>query len=406
MADQRGTLELLADELGSALVAIKEVVQIDRLSEFFLELGLDNPPLVAADPQFVQKLADAGTQCAALAGAIDDLVETSDQGDTAATIEAIARVFEAIARLLSDLDAVATDLRRATANSSDAATIAAFAEEMVKRLLEAAVVRYLEETYPVIERILAFLTVVEVTPLPLRPPPPPPPASNDASDAVADDLQVVPLGFARTAYGWGDEAFDGKRLFASINDLFDALGLFALVDEDVSPPTLSFLRVSLSPTRDVHPPGLEGGLYVDMAESADLVLAQLTEEWKLRLRLTGTFQAGLGIQILPPASIVVTPPTSTLEEPTGPLAPAPGGVRFALRRESDAANPFVLLALPGGSRLEAKQIEASIGGAFSTRGSNGTLAADVLVDFAVMGGVAVLALNGADGFLSELLPEG
>jgi hypothetical protein len=365
MADQRGTLELLADELGSALVAIKEVVQIDRLSEFFLELGLDNPPLVAADPQFVQKLADAGTQCAALAGAIDDLVETSDQGDTAATIEAIARVFEAIARLLSDLDAVATDLRRATANSSDAATIAAFAEEMVKRLLEAAVVRYLEETYPVIERILAFLTVVEVTPLPLRPPPPPPPASNDASDAVADDLQVVPLalrrlhldrlrqfmqdplGFARTAYGWGDEAFDGKRLFASINDLFDALGLFALVDEDVSPPTLSFLRVSLSPTRDVHPPGLEGGLYVDMAESADLVLAQLTEEWKLRLRLTGTFQAGLGIQILPPASIVVTPPTSTLEEPTGPLAPAPGGGTLCASPRKRRCEPVCTACAPG-----------------------------------------------------------
>src|SRR4051812_19677135 len=85
--------------------------------------------------------------------------------------------------------------------------------------------------------VLALLTVVEVTPLPLRPPPPPPPPSNDGADVVADDLQVVPLalrrlhfdrlgqlvqdplGFAKVAYGWGDESFDGKRLFALINDL-------------------------------------------------------------------------------------------------------------------------------------------------------------------------------------------
>src|SRR6266516_2114263 len=193
MVDQRGTLEVLAEELGSAFAALQDVLRVDSLATLFPELGLDDPPEVGGDPQFLQKLTAAADQCSALQAALEDLAEKAETGDVAGRLEAVAHVIEAIVKLTVDLDAVATDLKRATAGAANAATIAAFAEELAGRLLERAVVRYLETVHPVLERILTVLTLVEVTPLPLPPAPPPVVGTGDAAAVIADAPEPVPL---------------------------------------------------------------------------------------------------------------------------------------------------------------------------------------------------------------------
>ena len=276
MVDQTGTLAQLANELGSALAAIAEALDVEKFSDLLLELGLDNPPGIGGDSQFVQKLNDASAQCGVLETAVADLAEQTESENLTGILNAITNIIEAIAKLIVDLEAVATDLKRATSGSPDAANIAAFAGLMVERLIEAAVVRYLEETHPVIERLLALLTIVEVTPLP--PIPQPPVADPDVALIVGDNDPAVPLArrrlhldrFAqlfqdplallRAAYQWGDLSFDGKRLFRSVSDFFEGAGVFSLADElgDEAEGELSFLLLSFGPTKDpiASPPGI------------------------------------------------------------------------------------------------------------------------------------------------------
>jgi hypothetical protein len=408
--DQRGTLELLAEELGSAFAALQDVLRVDSLATLFYELGLDDPPAVGDDPQFVQKLTAAADQCSALATALEDLAEADD---LAGRLEAVAHVVEAIVQLSVDLDAVATDLKRATAGAANAATIAAFAEEMAGRLLERAVVRYLETTHPALERILAVLTLVEVTPLPLPPAPPPVVGTGDAAEFVADAPEPVPLmrrlhldrlgqllqdplAFAKTAYDWGEESFDGKKLFVAVSQFFDALGPLSAIDEaGDAAGILSFFVVSFAPTTDTHPPGIDGLLHVDVAPSTDLVIARPSESWRFSLRLAGALGAGLELRLLPPAELTILPPEGTLD----------GEVRLGFVGEGpDPQAPFLLFGQTGGSRLQARHIDAGFLADLNWDIGARRARADVGFEANALEGKVVIDLSESDGFLASVLP--
>ena len=327
MLNQSGTLETLANEVGSALTALQDVLRVDNLRALFKELGLDDLPAVGGDAQFVQTLAAAAGRCSAVEAALDALAEKVEADDQAGRLEAVAGVIDSIAKLATALDAVATDLKRATANTANAAAVAAFAEEMAARVIEAAIVRYLESVHPVVQSILAALTLVEVTPLPLLPEPTTLEFIGDGAFAAAEGLQSVPLArrrlhldrlgqlltdplaFLKTAYDWGDERFDGKKLFAAISQLFDTLGPLSVVEETGDAAgILSFFALSFAPTTDAHPPGIDGLLHVDVAPSADTVLAQLNEDWRFSSGLPAGFGVGLGLRLLPPAQLEILPP--------------------------------------------------------------------------------------------------
>lgn len=421
MADRRGTIEQLTNELGSAFAAIQQVLEVDKFSSLLLELGLDNPPSVGA--QLAQKLDDAGAQCGNLAAAIEDLIDQSEKGNNDGILAAVATIIEAVGKLIADLEAVATDLKLLTAGSPDAANIAAFADQMVKRLLEAAVVRYLEEVHPVVERILALLTIIEVTPLPPPPaePPvePPPDPPGDADEVFLDAAPPIlfarrrlyldrigplfqdPLGLLSTAYKWGDKSFDGKRLFLAVSGLFDALGIFSLYDElgDAADGELSFLSLSFGPTKDknIIPPGIEGQLYADLEESAQLTLARPGENWRLALELSGKFGAGLGMRLLPPARLEIVPPAGTVEGRTG----------LSLIGESaDQADYFVIFGEADGSRLQAKRVQAGLLVGFEWDIKTGTAKADVGFEAKFVQGKLIIDTSKSDGFLQKILPSG
>jgi hypothetical protein len=415
MVDQRGTLEVLAEEVGSAFAALQDVLRVDSLATLFLELGLDDdPPAVGGDSQFVQTLTGAADQCSALEAALQDLAEKTETGDLAGRLEALAHVIEAIVKLTVDLDAVATDLKRATAEAANAATIAAFAEELAGRVLETAMVRHLETVHPVLERILAVLTLVEITPLPLPPAPPPVVGTGDGASVIADAAETVPLarrrlhldrlgqllqdplGFVKTAYDWGDESFDGKKLFVAVSQLFDALGPLSVINEaGDAAGILSFFVLSLAPTGDVHPPGMDGLLHVDVTPSAELVIARPSESSRFSLRLTGAFSTGLELRLLPPAELAIVPPEGPLD----------GDVRLGFVGERpEPQEPFVVLGQTGGSRLQARRLDAGFVGDMKWDGAAGRASADVGFEVDVTGGVLVLDPSGFDGFLSRVLP--
>jgi hypothetical protein len=414
MADQRGTLEGLADELGSALAGLQDVLRVDSLATLFLELGLDDPPAVGGDAQFVQKLTAAGDRCSALEAALEELAVQAELDDSGGLLEAVSHVVEAIAGLTADLDAVATDLKRATAGLADAATVAAFAETMAARLLEAAVVRSLETVHPVAERILAVLTLVEVTPLPPPLVPPPVVGTGDGDPVIADADQTVPLArrrlhldrlsqllrdplaFFAAAYDWGAESFDGKKLFVPISQLFDALGHLSVIDDaGDAAGVLSFFALSFVPTTDVHPPGIDGVLHVDVPASTDLVIARPGEGWRFSLGTAGALGAGLEMRLLPPARLAILPPEGTLE----------GQVRLGFVGESpDPQKPFVIFGQAGGSRLEARRVEAAFLADLQWDAGAGRAKADVGFEARAVEGKVLIDASAADSFLAAILP--
>jgi hypothetical protein len=416
MADERGTLEVLADELGSALAALQDVLRVDGLSTLFLELGLDNPPAVGGDAQFVQKLTAAADQCSELDAALENLAQAVDADDLTNVLEAVAHVTQAISKLTADLDTVATDLKRATVGAADADTIAAFAEQMIERLLEAAVVRYLEVVHPLVESILAVLTVVEVTPLPLPPGPPPVQGTSDGASVIEDEDQIVPLAqrrlhldrlgqllqdplaFLKTAYGWGDDSFDGKKLFAAISQFFDALGPLSVIDESGDAAgILSLFALSFAPTTDVHPPGIDGLLHVDVPPSTDLVIARPSERWRFSLELADSFGEGLQMRLLPSADLAILPQQGILD----------GAARLRFLGESpEPQQPFVLFGQAGGSRLQALSIEVGFVANLKWDAGPGQARADVGFEAKAVEGTVVLDFSEADGFLKSILPEG
>ena len=77
-----------------------EVLDVETLSELLLELGLDNPPSLSGDNQFVQKLNDAVTQCGVLETAIADLADKTENEDLPGILNAVTKIIEAIAKLI------------------------------------------------------------------------------------------------------------------------------------------------------------------------------------------------------------------------------------------------------------------------------------------------------------------
>ena len=396
--EKRGTLDRIVEAVGLAFLPLQDVLAIDNLPTLALELGLDKPlPALGSDAAFTQKLADAATQAGTLVADIVALVEAAEADDTTAILKSSAELIEALAKLIADLDAIATDLKRATSGSPDAADIAAFAGVFVERLLEDSIIRYLEVNHPTVAQVLALLTFIEFTPLTVT--------VNGVDKLIFRRImhldRIGPLfndtlAFLNTAYGWGDETFDAKTLLQRIGWLFDELGpLAGLEDADGTDPVLlDLFALAIVPTAD-HPPGLEARLAVDVAETTEIVLSQFGPNWRLALELGGALQADLSARLLPPARIEATHPTATIE----------GDVGLRLIGSSPTTDtPFVLFGETSGSRLQAKEVDVGFLVGLKWDVAQNKANADVAFEAKFANGKIIVDTSKSDSFLAKLMP--
>ncbi|HEX8792893.1 MAG TPA: DUF6603 domain-containing protein [Polyangiaceae bacterium] len=423
MADQRGTLDRLAEEVGSAFSAFEDLFAPDNLPRLFIELGLDPAVGVTPDAPFLQVLADAGTQAATLASAVDELVDAAESDDTGAILQASVKVIEAVVKLATDLDAVATDLARVGSGGPNAAAIGAFAAEFAERALEDALLRYLDERHPVVLEVLQLLAVAVITPIAIPPPPWDPKSEVLAVEPVLlkrelhlDRLGLLfkdALAFFETTYGWGTEAFDAKSLFTRFAALLTEIGPLTTVDDGLNddgvpqdnegatdptqplPPLLEIFALAFLPTTDAHPPGMQGQLYVDVTDSLDITLATFGDSWRIALQLSGAVGAGLGIRLLPPAKATVTA-----------AAQVEGDVSLGLiGQAADPTKPFVIFGETDGSRLQAKSVNAGVLAGLAWNAAQNQAIADVGFEIKVVQGKCVIDTSKSDSFLQTILPS-
>jgi len=309
VADQPGTFERVAQALGVALQPLEILLAPENLPLLLAELGLDAPPSLVADNAFLQKLSEASNKSAVLGPQLDLLAEVIDQGDAQKLLDAAGQLMQAITQVFTALDAIATDFKRAATGALDPAELAKFAGDMAERITENLLVRYLESFHQVAWQLLSLFTIIEY----------------DAFEiTVGTNVQRVlrrrlyfekigplfsnPLALLSEAYGWGTDAFDGKRLFAQTAGLANVLGLLGdNVTAANGTAVFDLFAITFAPTPKTNalPPGIEGTLYVDLAESSDITIAQLSETSHIALRLSGTFGAGLVFRLLPPTKIEV-----------------------------------------------------------------------------------------------------
>jgi Family of unknown function (DUF6603) len=174
------------------------------------------------------------------------------------------------------------------------------------------------------------------------------------------------------------------------------MGLLSAIDEGGDAVgILSFFALSLAPTTDTHPPGLDGLLHVDVNPSTELVLAQPTESWRFSLRLDSKLPAGLEMRLLPPAKLQIRPSEGT-----------PKGVgRLGFVGESpDSQERFLIFGQTGSSQLEARRLEAAFVADLKWDADAGQATTDIQLEANAVDAKLIIDAS-AEGFLGSILPS-
>src|SRR5438270_7335399 len=110
MADQRGTLERLAEEVGLALAPLEELLSPENLPRLFIELGLDSAPDLSGNQAFSQQVAAAAQAALALEDGVAAMFGAVDGNDAGKTVVAAQQIVTGIAALTAALDRAAAGL--------------------------------------------------------------------------------------------------------------------------------------------------------------------------------------------------------------------------------------------------------------------------------------------------------
>jgi hypothetical protein len=390
-----GTFEQLAEAVGLAFVNLSDEFTPKHLSTFLLELGLEEITDLSGDSAFTQKASAAVAALTSLATQLGKLEQAFADDDLPSALAAVAAVGQSIAASRGAFDAVASDLQRAAQAAGGASSAASLSAVLVDRIVEYAVVGQLERSAPVTLCLLELFTVVERNAVTL----------GSGANAVtvlrrrifADRLARLirdPLSLLQAGYGWGTGTLELPLLLQRLGRLLLAADILVgdELDQNGNPaqgPGLDLFFLTLGPTGDSTPPGLSIKLAAGTASSSTIPLYQPTPGWQLSLDLDGAVADDLVLELLPPARLV----------PVAVAAPNGATLRLA-GQASDPADPFVLLAIAGGSQLLANTVELTL--AWLVEANNP--AASELTFGAKVAGAAVLSSQGGDGFLAEVLP--
>ncbi len=240
-------------------------------------------------------------------------------------------------------------------------------------------------------------------------------------------LFTDPLGLLESRYGWGTATFDAKGFIVNLNALVEMLGepsrvrqLPRRVEEqlsgtpmpeaDTAPATQvigNFITgdqsggieagISLFPLRPTAPNGMDGGIAVCpfVYGTADLSFP-LSAELTLEFQSTVALDSGVALQFRPghDMSIKAGLLTDSIEDHIT------GTALVSLTWAAPDGNKYSLVSLPGGGIVEV--------GSISFAGGVDVLQGSLSPSFALKltGGHAMLSSNGADSFVSSLIPAG
>lgn len=387
------TVEGLLVEVGKAFEPLERRLAAGEVEVLFAELGLPAPDAVLGAPGVVSALGDVADAAANLGPIVTDLADAIEAEDGVAIGAAIVQAAPAVSAVVAAVDTIANAIDGAAAGPASA-EVEAFASDLPVRLVGYLVSGYLDLHRPVIGGVAALLGIVESTPQP---------ATANAPAHVRRALRLDrlgpllddPLAAVAEQYSWGTASFDWEllldrlvRVAGRVSDLS-----FAETLPDGSP----VLRVGgvfdLGATDDAVP-GLRASLRIALADSLD-VTVPLSPGIAFEVGVAAALESGAAVELLPPGQLEIEPPTTEVS----------GQARAGLE-VTGGGGPLTLFGTAAGARIEAGKLRVATGADLTWDVAAGRADGALVFEAAVEDGKVVLSLDGADGFLSAILPEG
>jgi hypothetical protein len=389
------TIEQLGLALGRALTPLGDRLASDPIG-FFEELGLKLPPSLLTHGNFSSAVQQADHAIGELPELISHLANAIEAEETtqiltvgAQLLKATGAGIAAFTTIAEALDALANELP-----GVEPADVAAFAGELAERLLDYALIEYMEGYYQLPLRVATAIGVVDYTwvgaaagkPAHLR--------RELRLDRLPALLQE-PLPTIAGLYGWGTPTPDTAKALEAIYAIMRTVSLPVALRRDGSGTVtgLELLVAKLSANPATSPPGLLAELRLGLAEDLRAGFP-LSEQWSIGVELDGHLEGGLSAELVPPANVALHPPAGELD----------GKAMIGLYGGPAAGQQkLYLLGAAGGTRIEAATIVARAGAAFKWDSASNAAKGELALEAQIAEARAVLDLGGADGFLGTLL---
>jgi hypothetical protein len=398
-ANNPGTFELFALELARALEPIAERLHDPHHALIFLaELGL-SLPAGSVSPSLTTALGQTHTAAHQLPSLTQNLVNAIQGGNAADIIARGVPVAQQVAALISAFDTVAQEIGNLGAVPGiTPADLTAFATALPKRLFETMLIEYFEGYNKIPISLLDFLGLIEKTRLNI--------GSTDPSrpEFVRKQLRLDRLGallqspdqLLQTLYGWGQPGFDGDLMIQRMAAVLRALRVPVTQWQMPGPPSRQAIEVcaaTFAPTAGLAPPGLEAVLTLNLGDGVTIDLP-FAAGWLAHLAVDGALSAAVGMRVQPPAAVSVIPPSGS----------AQGRLRAGIARIPQApAQNIVLLGVAGGTGLSAQRIGLNLVAGFRWDATANRASGDFGFEGELQGGKLKISMEGADGFLGEIL---
>jgi hypothetical protein len=394
MASDPGTLELIASQVGLALAPLEAQLTPTTIIPFLAELGVQFPPALTAQSNFMAQVNAASTAAGALPAQLTKLASDITAGDDAAIVQDGLTLIGQIKTIITALEAMGSELSHlASQLGMDPGVLSGFAESLATNLLSYLLITYAEKIEPGIVGIANLLGIVNYVPQPgvANDPTHPPFIQKQLSLSNLQGLLTNPVSTMESIYQWGSPTFDGTQMMPRLGTSCTLLGLPAFV---ANPPgtTLNAPLLSIQANPATTPPGLLA-TFQEGLPGAYSVTLQVSQRFAIQLQLQGSFGANLQATVTPPATVMLSLPTATL---TGSLLSTLTG------SGADATHPLLILGSAGSSRMEAQSLSLSLGVTL-TASTTGSGSADPTFQAGVTGGNVVIDTTNADGFIADIL---
>jgi hypothetical protein len=394
MPGRAGTLEVLAQQVGTALQPLGTRLAPANVVALFAELGLQFPPQLLQAP-LLPALTSASSAATVMSGTLLQLATHIQNDNVAGIIADGVQLVQQIRTLVNSLPQIGTALGSLAGAlpGMNPAEVTAFANNLPANLLSHMLISHLELQQPGILAILNLLAVVSYRP----------------DVGIIDDpthpafverkLQLSNLGAALTSpqalllskYNWGSPTFDGALLLPVISASLNLLDINSDFDPSSVPPTITSGLLSVTPNAATH--GLKATLQADLPVNLN-VTSPLSPLWALHAQIQGAFNAGLQTLIVPPAKLTLKPSDGTLA----------GLIEVDLvARGKDADHPIILIGQADGSRVQADSIVAGIGLPVKWDPVAASASAEPTLQLAMTGAKAIIGTSGADSFIASIL---
>jgi hypothetical protein len=385
MSSVAGTLENIAIEFSKLVQPLQTELSTPGQARVFLaQMGFTLTD--AQTTGIAAPLSAAARDAEGLVTTIEALlaaINASDDGALAAkSIEAIQK----IAGLIGDIS---------TLGSNIGGLVSVSAGDVAQRIFDYLLFNYLGRS-PEVNDVLQLLGLLERAD-----------HNQDSTDPNNPPYTVAtyrfdhiggwfsdPAGQVKSLYDWGQNAFDGSKLFSMLETILARNGLPVILDDSDATPRLDIVFAELLPKTDVTPPGLL--LRIKNTISSGLQTLPVGNDASLEFKIDFQLPNNTGVSITPDGGFGLVPPA--------PGSTFSGDFLFkVIVQQTAPPGPFILFGEAGGSRLEIGQFTLTTGATVTWDGSKAS------GDFLIEGDAEQLKVfvdtSSGDGFLNKILPD-